>query len=189
MTKHQLRSIYKAKRNAIAESDLLKMDDLLLIKFQKLDYGVPESLLAYWPIKHHSEPNVELVTRFLCSMIPNLQVCYPVINSAGNLMKAVTTNKHTFFKTNLLGITEPENGNDFPPEKLSMIFVPLIAFDKRGFRVGFGKGYYDRFLPKCEDNALKIGFSFFEPVEEITDTNQFDVPLNYCITPQHIYEF
>ncbi|MBY0481262.1 MAG: 5-formyltetrahydrofolate cyclo-ligase [Chitinophagaceae bacterium] len=188
MTKFQLRSIYKAKRNALAESEVLKMDDLLLIKFQELHLGLPQSLLTYWPMGHHTEPNVELVTRYLHLMIPELQICYPEINPVENSMNAVVTNDDTQFKTNQWGITEPVDGAVFHPQKLDLIFVPLLAFDKKGFRVGFGKGYYDRFLPECNE-ALKIGFSYFDPVEEISDTNQFDVPLNYCITPQHIYEF
>jgi 5-formyltetrahydrofolate cyclo-ligase len=55
--------------------------------------------------------------------------------------------------------------------------------------VGYGKGCYDRFLALCRPDIIKIGFSYFEPINEISDTDKFDIPLNYCITPERIYEF
>jgi 5-formyltetrahydrofolate cyclo-ligase len=104
-------------------------------------------------------------------------------------MKAILTNENTVFKTNEWGMTEPIGETIILPQKLQLIFIPLLTFDKRGFRVGFGKGYYDRYLANCKMETVKVGFSYFEPIDQISDTNQFDVPLNYCITPQHIYEF
>jgi 5-formyltetrahydrofolate cyclo-ligase len=67
--------------------------------------------------------------------------------------------------------------------------VPLVIVDSGGNRIGYGKGFYDRYLSSCRTETVKIGFSFFEPVGLIKDINQFDVPLNLCITPLRIYEF
>ena len=72
------------------------------------------------------------------------------------------------------------------PEELDLIFVPLLAYDKKGHRVGYGKGYYDRFLKECKDDCIKIGFSFFEPEDSIEGVNRHDVKLDYCITPERI---
>jgi 5-formyltetrahydrofolate cyclo-ligase len=189
MTKNQLRSIYQSKRNAISETEKLKLDDLLLIQFQNFDFTEIQSLLTYWPMENHSEPNVDLMTRYLRLMIPEVRIAYPIINSFDISMKAIITDFDTNFKTNNLGITEPIGTFDISPNQIDLIFIPLLAFNQKGYRVGFGKGYYDRFLTKCKPGAIKMGFSYFEPVDHIMDTNQFDVPLNYCITPQHIYEF
>ena len=73
--------------------------------------------------------------------------------------------------------------------QVDLVLVPLLAFDTEGFRVGYGKGFYDRYLANCRADVVTIGFSYFGPVDKITDTGQFDVPLTYCITPQHTYEF
>jgi len=70
-----------------------------------------------------------------------------------------------------------------------VVFVPLLAFDKSGNRVGYGKGFYDNFLAKCNPETLKIGLSFFEIEEEILDINPKDIRLNLCITPQKTYNF
>ena len=71
---------------------------------------------------------------------------------------------------------------------IDMVFVPLLIFDKQGYRVGYGKGFYDKYLAQCRVDCLKVGFSYFEPIE-IEGTREFDVPLNLCITPNSIYVF
>ena len=69
-----------------------------------------------------------------------------------------------------------------------MIFVPLLAYDRIGNRVGYGKGYYDRFLAKCEAKTIFIGLSFFTP-EAVITPEETDIPLNFCVTPNNIYTF
>ena len=75
------------------------------------------------------------------------------------------------------------------PTDLDLIFVPLLICDEQGFRVGYGKGFYDKFLAQCKSDAITLGFNYFSPIDKIQDTDEYDIPLNYCITPEHIYEF
>ena len=70
-----------------------------------------------------------------------------------------------------------------------MVLTPLLAFDKKGNRVGFGKGYYDKFFSQCRSDVIKIGLSFFEAEDLIDDINSYDIPLNFCVTPQTVYRF
>jgi 5-formyltetrahydrofolate cyclo-ligase len=67
--------------------------------------------------------------------------------------------------------------------------MPLLAFDSKGDRVGYGKGYYDRFLAACRKDVLKIGLSYFPPVSSIDDIEIFDKKLDFCITPERVYAF
>jgi 5-formyltetrahydrofolate cyclo-ligase len=90
---------------------------------------------------------------------------------------------------NKYGIPEPENGMLISPADIDLVFVPLLAFDKTGQRVGYGKGMYDRFLSECRPETITIGLSMFEPVEKITDTDSLDVPLHKVITPATVYHF
>ncbi len=189
MTKNQLRVLYKNKRNAISDTEKLKFDDLILIQFQQFDFSQIQTLFSYWPMESHSEPNVDLMVRYLRVLVSGIQIAYPVIDNSDYSMKAILTTEETDFKTNKWGMEEPIGETFIKPDQVDLIFVPLLAFDKKGYRVGFGKGYYDRYLANCSEETVKIGFSYFEPIEQISDTNQFDVPLNYCITPQFTYEF
>ena len=73
--------------------------------------------------------------------------------------------------------------------QIEVVFVPVLALDKRGHRVGYGKGFYDRFLAQCSAQVIKVGLSFFEPISEIKDTDKFDIPLDYAVTPSTVFKF
>ena len=97
--------------------------------------------------------------------------------------------ENTRFIKNDYGIPEPVNGLEVPVSKIDVVFVPLLAYDKKGNRVGYGKGFYDRFLKKCRPDVIKIGLSFFEPEEQIEDISLDDVKLDFCVTPYGVYGF
>jgi 5-formyltetrahydrofolate cyclo-ligase len=118
---------------------------------------------------------------------PEVVFIYPSVKE--NNLHAIIVNERTAFAPNEYGIDEPVNGTEGIPQEIDMVFVPLLAFDNRGYRVGYGKGYYDRFLRTCSPDVLKIGFSFFEAEPEIGDVNEYDIPLDICITPGKVYTF
>ena len=190
MTKQALRELYKQKRAALTEKECLRMNDLLLIQFQQMeiDYNT-NILLSYWPLEQFAEVNTFLMTDYLQFRLPGLQLAYPVADFKDHSMKILLVNNDTDFKKNAYGIAEPVNGPQIDPTDIDMIFVPLLAFDKTGHRLGYGKGFYDRFLPACREDCVKIGFSYFEPLEAINGVSHFDVPLTTGITPENIYEF
>lgn len=189
MYKQELRELYKAKRKALSDKERLRLDDLILLRFQQFDYSDIQTLLSYWPVARMAEPNTLPFSGYLRHLIPGLRVAYPITNTVTNEMKAVAITEETIYHTSPLGLTEPKEGEELAGSEIDLVLVPMLACDMDGFRVGYGKGYYDRFLAKCRENIVKIGFSYFEPVHQITDRNQFDVPLTYCITPWQIYEF
>ncbi len=189
MIKKELRKIYREKREALTASEKMKLDDLLLINFQKTDISFINSLFSYWPIEENNEPNTHLITDYLEFKNPQLKIAYPRTDIFINEMEAVLTDPTTSFLQNEFNIYEPETGNIFPADEIDLILVPLLTFDKKGYRVGYGKGFYDKYLANCRKDCIKVGFSYFEPVDEITDKADFDVPLNFCITPQTVYVF
>ena len=144
MLKKEARKIYKEKRMALSEEERVKLDDLMLIQFQSAELPFVESLLSYWPIEENNEPDTHLFTEFLRFRNPELKVCYPVSDFATGAMQAVITDIDTPFTKKILNIFEPGSDDIMMPDEIDMVFVPLLAFDKDGFRVGYGKGFYDK---------------------------------------------
>jgi 5-formyltetrahydrofolate cyclo-ligase len=174
---------------SLSPQERTKMDDLLLIQFQTAPISFLSSLLSYWPIEENNEPDTHQLTEFLKFRNPELKVCYPVSDFKTGLMRAVLTDIDTPFTKHELNIYEPGGTEVLEPAELDLVFVPLLAFDTRGFRVGYGKGFYDRYLAACTPDCIKIGFSYFEPLAKINDRDEFDVPLDICITPHNVYVF
>jgi 5-formyltetrahydrofolate cyclo-ligase len=189
MTKVELRTIYKQKRLDISSKEKLKLDVLLLLQFQTFSFDGIQTLLTYWPIANMAEPNTHLYSGYLRHVVEGLQIAYPVSDFKSNTIQAKLINEDTIYSTNNYGITEPKVGDIINPIDIDLVFVPLLVCDKQGYRVGYGKGFYDRFLNQCREDVALIGFSYFEPIETITDKNEFDVPLNFCITPNKVYQF
>lgn len=189
MTKHSLRKIYKEKRNSLTATQQAKLDDLLLIQLQKAELPFIQTVFTYWPLEANKEPNTHLFTGYLEFINPGLTIAYPKTDLSVHEMHAIVTNDDTLFIKNNYGLTEPENGPVADPSSIDLAIVPLLACDTSGYRVGYGKGYYDKYLSQCRPDCIKAGFSYFEPVAGIDDKHEFDVPLNLCITPQTVYVF
>jgi 5-formyltetrahydrofolate cyclo-ligase len=189
MTKAELREIYKAKRQALKPAEKDKLEDLMLIQFQLLDIEIPEQVMTYAPFEKQNEFDPQLITDYCYFKNPAQILMYPVMNVKENYMDCSVVNDDTIFATNKYGIAEPVDGLLTLSGEIDLIIVPLLAFDVKGNRVGYGKGYYDRFLQHCRKDAIKIGFSFFDAEPKIKDINKFDIKLDHCITPEKIYSF
>jgi len=189
MQKQQLRDTYSKKRSELSVQERSKFDDLLLIQFQRLPFKKVQVVLSFWPMEQRAEMDTHLYTRYLSYLIPSAKFCYPVIDPSSNFMDAFEVNNDTEFEENKYGITEPVNGVKIDPLEVDFIIMPLFAFDEKGYRVGYGKGYYDRFIARCKPNVITVGVSYFEAVDKVDDTHHYDVPLKYCITPYKVYEF
>ncbi len=189
MTKQELRKLYKEKRLRLSTIEQSKYDDLMLIQLQRAAIPFATTLLSFWPMEQFKEPNTHLFTDYLAFINPALQVAYPIANFISGEMEAIITDAETSFEKKENGIFEPVGDTILAAKEIDIVFVPLLIVDTKGYRVGYGKGFYDKYLTNCNNDCLKIGFSYFEPIKEIADTNQFDVPLDYCITPQAVYVF
>jgi 5-formyltetrahydrofolate cyclo-ligase len=191
MKKSEIRHIYKERRKGLTSAQILKLDDLMLIQFQQLPIDIPAVIMTYAPMERWNEFDPQFITDYCYFKNPFQQLYYPLVTEIDgySIMLPVLVNDETEFEKSELGFIQPVAGIDVSPVDIDLIIVPLLAFDKKGYRVGYGKGYYDRFLSNCRADAIKIGFSYFEPVENIADANQFDIPLNFCITHDTIYSF
>lgn len=189
MIKEVARKFYKAKRAELSGKEKVRLDDLMLIQLQTVELPFITFLLSYWPIDKMNEPNTHLFSDYIEFQNPELITCYPMTNFKDGTIKAIQTNDDTRFRKNEYSVYEPDGGTSVNNAGIDMVFVPLVCFDKKGYRVGYGKGFYDKYLCNCRKDCMKIGFSYFEPLDKIDDTNEFDVPLNLCVTPTTVYVF
>ena len=132
----------------------------------------------------------EIDTSFILSVLQgkDKNVVIPKVTGNRSMTHYLLTDS-TVFKKNTWNIPEPTGGLEVPPNKIDVVFVPLLAFDLRGHRVGYGKGFYDVFLGECREDVVKVGLSLFEAEKEITDIDEQDIPLDFCITPETNYAF
>jgi 5-formyltetrahydrofolate cyclo-ligase len=189
MTKAALRKIYKEKRNQLSPQQIEKFTDLIFINFQQLQLPFLSCIHTYIASEKLGEVNASAITRYLQFKNPGLKILVPKINITSGNMQHLHFDDEVELVHNAFGIAEPYSGTITEPDEIDLVMAPLLAFDKVGYRVGYGKGYYDKFLSQCRTDVIKIGLSFFEPVDKIDDINQFDISLNYCVTPLQVYEF
>ncbi len=188
MTKSKLRKLYKEKRTALSPATKSRLEDLMLIQFQSLHLKIPDMLMTYAPIETMNEYNPILIEEYCFFKNPATTLLYPVADKIHNNLNIFAVKEDTLFERNEYEIDEPINGKETAPEAVGLMILPLLAFDVIGYRVGYGKGYYDNFIKKCRPQTIKIGFSFFD-ADEIEDTNNFDEKMDICITPDRIYQF
>ncbi|WP_339650541.1 5-formyltetrahydrofolate cyclo-ligase [uncultured Maribacter sp.] len=186
MLKKDLRLKYSRLRNLITPTHLGQQSIAIANSVLQLPIWENQYFHIFLPIEKNIEIDTEGIISILLGFDKNIIV--PKVISNTELEHYLLTD-NTKFKTNSLNIPEPVDGITVPPNKIDVVFIPLLAFDKLGNRIGYGKGYYDRFLSQCKANVIKIGLSLFEPEDFIEDMAPTDIPLDYCVTPKKTYTF
>ena len=186
MDKFQIRTQYKELRKELSEIEV--MDKSLFIANRCLELPVCEEQIfhLFLTLEDQNEVDTALILTLLQGK--DKEVVVPKIADAEQLQHFLLTDQ-TRFQKNALGIPEPVSGIEIEASKIDVVFVPLLAFDDKGHRVGYGKGYYDRFLASCRPNCIKVGLSFFEKEQDSFIIEPTDIPLDYCVTPEKIYRF
>lgn len=179
-TKKKLRNTYKAARKALTNEQREDYSIAIANQALKLDIWHYEYYHVFLPIARHHEINTEYLLHILQGKDKNILL--PKAHFETKKMEHYLLTDSTKIATNEYGIPEPQNGIKLPITQAQVIFIPLLAYDKKGNRIGYGGGFYDRALAHANPELVKIGLSFFEPENHI-DTSQNDIPLDMCITP------
>lgn len=187
MNKKELRLKYKTLRQSLSEKDIEEMSLAIANKLIHLPIWEKNYFHIFLPIVQQKEIDTEFILHLLAGK--DKETIVSKSNFATRKMMHFLLTDNTRIKKNEYNIPEPVDGIEVPSNKIEVVFVPLLAFDQNGHRVGYGKGFYDQFLSECKDDVLKIGLSFFEAEEEISDVFESDVKLDLCITPNEIYTF
>jgi 5-formyltetrahydrofolate cyclo-ligase len=190
MLKHELRKVFLSKRLLLTK-DEIELNSIKIIKSLTEKFNVlNKNICTFFPISNKKEINTFLFFDFIQKFDFNL-----FTTKWNRKTNELTVHKINFKEDLILNeyqIPEPKDtiSCEINYENLNFIIIPLLCFDKQGNRVGYGKGIYDKFLSKLDNSkSIFIGVSLLDPVDLIYDTNEFDIKLDYCITPEKIYHF
>ncbi len=188
MTKAELRQIYLARQKSLSLAEReAKSRRIAGQFFTHFALENSKNLHLFLSIEKNSEIETQFIYQKIRQDLPHLCLFVPRVRES-ELEHLAFTEKTELIK-NSWQISEPVGDELFDEEMFDVVIVPMLCFDEKGYRVGYGKGFYDRFLSKCRPDCLKIGVCFFEPVAEISDLNQFDIKLDYCLTPNRVWRF
>ena len=185
MDKRELRQQFLAERKTISEEELDSASRRIADHFfSRFDVGNVRVLHCFLPIEKFKEINTRLIVAKLWRDFPHIQTVVPRVHQATNSLRSLKFTHETELVTNAWGIDEPARDDFVNAEAIDLVLVPGLCFARDGHRVGYGKGYYDRFLNTCRPDCLKIGLSYFELIEKIDDVHEEDVRLDSVITPE-----
>jgi len=190
MTKEELRNVYLQKRNKLSDPQYQELNDgLCRVFFKSVDLSIVKVLHSFLPIKKNKEPDTMMILNNIEKGHSDIRLSVPRVNNTNQLLESVFLEASTVLKNNSWGIPEPQGGELTDPQKIDMVLIPMLIFDKKGHRVGYGKGFYDKFLTTTRSDCKRVGICLFDPVDRIDDVNGFDQILDLCITPSHSYKF
>ncbi|UYQ95276.1 5-formyltetrahydrofolate cyclo-ligase [Chitinophaga horti] len=187
--KKDIRKQYLQKRIDLLPETAKMLNGRLVEQCKQLDYTGVQYIHIFLPIAGKLEADTYGIVNWLREAQPQAHLVISRSDLSNGQMLHYLWEESTEIALNRFGIPEPVNGRLITPDQLDLVFVPLLAFDKKGHRVGYGKGMYDLFLSQCRPAARKVGLSLFEPVPLIEDTYEGDITMNTVVTPDHIYQF
>jgi 5-formyltetrahydrofolate cyclo-ligase len=187
-SKQSLRTQYLAQRNALSTQEV-----------ERLSVQVMEQV-AHWLAQREELQHYHIFLPIVGQQEVNTLLLKELLEQKGKVLYTSRVRKGALgldtlklprkatLRVDRWGIPVPDMVELVSPESIEVVFVPLLAYDWQGNRLGFGKGYYDFFLGSLSPEVIKVGLSFFDP-EEAIPAESHDVSLDFCVTGDRIWRF
>ncbi|WP_185872677.1 5-formyltetrahydrofolate cyclo-ligase [Blattabacterium cuenoti] len=185
--KEFMRKKYFFCRKHFSKTKILFNSHKIFMQLKKLMIWNKTYYHIYLPIKTNNEIDTFTIINFLIKKKKIVTIPYSNFDTKciENCLFNHKIAKNT--KKNKYGIIEPIKKIILPNDFIEVIFIPLIIFDLKGYRIGYGKGFYDKFIQLCRNNIIKIGLSIFPPIRNIQSLHKNDLRLDIGITPNKIF--
>ncbi|OPC26655.1 5-formyltetrahydrofolate cyclo-ligase [Elizabethkingia anophelis] len=183
--KSELRKKYLKERKAMSSEDVAFLSEKIFNQYL-LQFNVSENqnIHIFLPISAKNEINTHLWIDYFWKK--NVNVFIPKM--VDNEIISIAYKPDTELALNSWGILEPVS-NIAKAVDFDQVITPLLYADRQGNRIGYGKGFYDRFFSSVKKSVLKIGINYFAPDELIQDADKFDIELDYLVLPDGMLSF
>lgn len=190
-TKGELRQHFRLLRQQLSAQERERRSTAVCERFfEAVPLEKVQVLHCYLPIERQLELDPAPILQRLRQEYPEILLVISRTLWEQRQMEHVFWDKNVRLEKNKWDIPEPVGGEICPADRIDAVLVPLLAFDRSGHRLGYGAGFYDRFLASCAPHALSIGLSYFSPLEDaIPGILPTDIPLTHCITPERAFQF
>lgn len=183
-TKSEIRAHFLQKRKDLGETERQRRSERISEEAMRFlaENSALQHVHLFLPIERLYEVDTWVLLEKLFAA--DKQVYSSISDFDMHEMHTVLIDKDTIFTTDTYGLPTPINPVRIADDQqMDVIFVPLLAFDLRGVRVGYGKGFYDRFFATGNMDVMKMGLSYFEETE-LLPRESHDVLLDGCIVPK-----
>jgi 5-formyltetrahydrofolate cyclo-ligase len=181
--KEELRQQLLDQRKSISEPKFYgaSADIVEELKEQK-EYRNAETIHCYVSMNERREVETRVLIKEMIEK--GKDVVVPVTNFESGTLTHIRLKSFSDLEENKWGVLEPKKGEEVTPEKMDLVIVPMVGGDEQCNRIGYGEGFYDRFLKDVR--CPKIGLSFDITIVKQLPTENFDISLDKIITEKRI---
>lgn len=188
MDKEDLRKQYRGKRKELSKEEIRnyseRISEKLLIYLE--DHQELRHIHLFLPISRFNE--VDTLPLFYKLQDLGYLLYTSRLDPSEENLETLNISNIKGFDSGNWGIPVPKEAAIVAGDTIQLMLIPLLAYDKRGYRIGYGKGYYDKYLAGLSPAIIKVGMSFFPPEDHIP-VEPHDIPMDFCITPKDVFFF
>lgn len=187
MQKDQLRNAIKLERDQLSVNDLAQMSGLITNNLLGAFQWKKKRINVFLPIKQNKEIDLRDFIKKVLKLDGN--ICINRTDFSNKKMTPIEFNQELQIKNNKYGIPEPVEGKEVQMNDIDIVIVPLLCFNANGHRLGYGGGFYDRFLKLTKSTCIKIGVCHFAEPRAIHGIESTDMVLDFLVSPQGVRKF
>lgn len=190
MTKLELRKYYLEQRRLLSNKETIALDQSIIEQLKNsIDFSLIKYIHLFLPIKNHNEIDLWPLINLIWENNKHITIVVPKCDFKTRVMTSVELTPNTELCYDNYNIPEPITGKIISNDLIDTVITPLIICDLNGYRVGYGKGFYDNFFNSCKPTVKRFGIGYFSPIKKIEDIANWDTPLTHYISPTDTYIF
>ena len=175
------------RRALTIEDRIQKSQSIAEHYFSLFETEHPEVVHLFLPMPSKAEVDTRFILQRINQQYPHVKTVTSVIAEDQVSLLTIEVRMDTPLALNTWGIPEPITRIIFPEKKIQEVLTPLLAMDSAGYRLGYGKGFYDRFFSRCSTSVKRTGINFFPVVYDELPKDSWDVPLHRLLSAENLF--